>query len=270
LDRNTHEAREGGLSKPEFDTCERAIASMKNVSQKNWLEGLRKGTVDVAVALLLSRMSHLRTVEIRVRPGSVAGSTIFEALTLPESFTRTETIKSVIISVDWDEGGDPFQNPWEENMFDIAEHAPGLFHIPRVESLSIHCFAPSGSLWRGWKPFASSLKILSLKHGNLKEYHLKTILHATPNLEELDCSLVYDHELEEILNCIILHTALGQASKSLKSIKICIDLHFDDGWDVLNTMGSMKHFEKLKYYPTQSDNNSTCANTVFLDTLKFR
>ena len=65
-----------------------------------------------------------------MRRGSVVGSTIFEALTLPESFTRTETIKSVTISVDWNDDGDPFLNPWEENMFDIAEALPGLFHIP--------------------------------------------------------------------------------------------------------------------------------------------
>ena len=175
-----YEAREGGLSEPEFDTCERAIASMTHtyVSQKNWLEGLRKGTVDVAVALLLSRMSQLRTVEIRVRPGSVAGSTIFEALTFHEFFTRTETIKSVVISVDCDEDGDPSLNPWEENMFDIAEPTPGLFHIPRIESLSIPCFAPSRSLWRGWNPFASSLKKLCLKHGNLLEHVLHLPWHV--------------------------------------------------------------------------------------------
>lgn len=63
---NTHEAREGGLSKPEFEICEKAIASMTTASQKIWLEGLRKGTADVAVALLISRLTQLKTLEIRV------------------------------------------------------------------------------------------------------------------------------------------------------------------------------------------------------------
>lgn len=51
-----HEAREGGLSDLEFETCVRDICLMKGkISWMNWLQGLIHGTADVAVALLLHR-----------------------------------------------------------------------------------------------------------------------------------------------------------------------------------------------------------------------
>lgn len=267
---SAHEAREGGLSQREMGKCINLIASMKHVSRQNWLNGLHKGTLDVAVALLLSKMHQLTTIEIRVRHGSVAGSTIFEALTLPVSFMQTETIRSVVVSVDRDEDGDLTFNPWAVNMFDMAAQISGLFSIPEVESLSIPCFAPSGSFWRNYEPNAWNLKKLHLKNGGLREHHLYRILRETPNLQELDCDLVYNYELDQFLNCKILHAALGQVSGTLQSVKINIEVYFDRGWDVVITMAPMKHFKKLKYYPIPLAINSTCTNTALLDILKFR
>jgi len=191
-------------------------------------------------------MHQLTTIEIRVRYGSVARSTIFEALTLPESFMQTATIRSVIISVDFDEDGRLSFNPWEVNMFDIAAQLSGLLSIPRVESLSIPCFAPSPYLWRNYKPYAWHLKQLRLKHGSLREYHLHSMLSQTPNLQELDCDLVYDCRLDQFLDCQIFQAALRQVSGSLQRVIIDIEVRYNDGWDVVNTM---RHFKKLKYYP---------------------
>lgn len=61
-------------------------------------------------------------------------------------------------------------------MFDVAEQATGLFHIPRIETLSVSCFAPSTSVWKGTAPFAPTLKELRLKNGCLNERMLAVIL----------------------------------------------------------------------------------------------
>jgi len=136
-------------------------------------------------------------------------------------------------------------------MFDIAEQATGLFHIPRIETLSISCFAPSASVWQGCIPCAPTLKKLRLKHGCLNERMLAVILKATPNLEELDCDLTFDYEDLELCDCEFLNAALGQVSRSLNSLILNFEVLYDNEWrpewNVLSPMGSMKHFKKLKY-----------------------
>lgn len=134
-------------------------------------------------------------MDITVRPGSVVGSTIFEAFTTTEAPTKARTVKSVSISVDNDEDDDPIIDYWDENTYDIAEQAPALFNIPKLESLSMVCFAPSNSLWKGFNPLASSLTELSLSCGEMTEHHLRGILRVTPNFKKLDCHLVYDYDL---------------------------------------------------------------------------
>ncbi|KAF4628787.1 hypothetical protein G7Y89_g9361 [Cudoniella acicularis] len=248
------EAREGGLSKEETALCERAIRRMEHVSRARWEVGLRIGSLEIAIALLLSRLCQIRSIEIRIRGGSMVSSALFEALGGPSTMCRLQSIKSVAVSIDQNDYGDPVFDRYGGNPFDIDHQMKALMSLPRLEKLSVNCFAPDTIFWPSTLPLAHGLKTLYLNYSDLNEETLRKTLLATPVLEDLECELVYDRSMGEYCDGEKLNAALSLVSDTLRRLVLVIDILYpnetDDGdglWNVVRPTGSMKNFKQLRF-----------------------
>jgi hypothetical protein len=264
---NITEAHENGLSSSEFRYCESVICKLP-VSQRNWLDGLYQGRLDITVGLLLLIVGwwgRLKTLDIRIREGSTVGSALFEVLILSKLPRSTGSITDVVafqyltyITLSKDLFEDMptidlyhhYDN--EDEEFNIDQQVSTFLGMPKIQFLDIAYCSPIPN-WPSSLPTASNLKHLDLTHGIMNDRSLKEILAATPKLTDLACRLVYDREYHFELNCEELNEkALGQVSPTLQSLVLNIDVLYpdmdDDGngpWDVLVPMGSMKQYKKL-------------------------
>ncbi|KUJ21721.1 uncharacterized protein LY89DRAFT_729226 [Mollisia scopiformis] len=258
---NMFEAREGSFSGKEFDLCEKTISRMPDVSRRHWLSGLQKGRLDVFVGLLLLRLSRskkLKTIDIRIRECSTLESVVFDALDIScimQAVSRYASVTSVTFSMDKDEKKSAYvdlEDHTEMDMYHVDRQVWKLLKFPRLESLALHLCSPCHT-WQTRLPIASHLRKLTLKYGAMEATNLGTLLSSTPQLEELDCDLVYDRSINQRLDCEKLNRSLSKVHDTLAYLTIGLkvlwpDTEDGDGpWDVLKTMGSMKHFRKLTW-----------------------
>ncbi|KAH7419449.1 hypothetical protein BKA64DRAFT_17125 [Cadophora sp. MPI-SDFR-AT-0126] len=221
------------------------------------MDGLYKGRLDVVVGLLLLGMTGLTHVDIRLRDTSAIGSTVIEALRSPSGtsphYHRHPNILCVKVSFDC-EHGMPMRTVWEhhkEDIFDAYHPVPDIVKFQKLESLSL-AFCSPGNFWHGKLATATALRKLSLRHGLINEHILKTFLAATPNLEDLDCELVYDDGVQQYLDCNVLKSALYFVHKTLKRLVVDITIIPAEEWNpvpwnIQHYMGSLKAFAQLRY-----------------------
>ncbi|KAF8866950.1 hypothetical protein BDZ45DRAFT_179019 [Acephala macrosclerotiorum] len=252
------EAREGAFTVKEFGVCEKTIARLSYDSRNNWLDALYKGRLDVILGLLLLRFSRspqLTTIDLRIRDGSTVGNPIFEALTIPATVQRPfSSVTSITFSMDKCYDEDSFwwlEDHHVEDEFDVDTQVGKLLKFPQLSSLALNFCSPNPT-WPNVLPISTSLKRLSLKFGSLRERMLAQLIEATPMLEELECDLAYDRFAGGQMDCSILSRSLESIKNTLTSLSITIVLLWKrerdaQPWDILEPMGSMKDFKKLRY-----------------------
>ncbi|KAH6724352.1 hypothetical protein BKA61DRAFT_28091 [Leptodontidium sp. MPI-SDFR-AT-0119] len=276
---DSYQARECGLSIAQFETCKRTIEFLPSELHSYWLDGLYKGKLDVIMGILLLSLTGLTSIEIRLRDASTIGSTVFDALISPMASRphhyRYPHMKSVKVSIDH-MYGHPSRNVYElhrEDFFSAYLQVPSFLEFKQLESLSVTYCSP-GNFWRGKLSSALNLRKLALRNGLINERILTTFLESTPHLEDLDCELVYDNGAQQYLNCNNLKSALSLVQNTLKRLVLDIRVIYSPEWnpipwDILNSMGSLKGFEKLRYldipmilYATEINNASAAASLV--------
>lgn len=251
------EAREGAFTMEEFRVCEKTIARLSHDLTKNWLDALHKGRLDVILGLLLlrfSRSSRLKTIDLRIRDESTVGNPIFEALTIPATVQRPfSSVTSITFSMDKCYDEDSFwwlEDHHVEDEFDVDTQVGKLLQFPQLTSLALNFCSPDPT-WPDVLPISASLKRLSLKFGSLRERMLAQLIEATPMLEKLECDLAYDRFIGGQMDCSILSRSLESIKNTLTSLSITIVLLWKrerdaQPWDILETIGSMKDFKKLR------------------------
>ncbi|KAE8444053.1 hypothetical protein EG329_000921 [Mollisiaceae sp. DMI_Dod_QoI] len=196
---------------------------------------------------------HFKSVKIlAASPESGLFWDMFEAREGP----GYSSVTSITFSMDKDEDGDSYtwlEDHHGEDAYDVDTQVAKILKFPQLNSLELHFCSPDPT-WPSALPLAPNLRKLTLRFGSLRENMLGQLVASTPFLEELDCDLVYDRFLGQYMDCSKLNKLLSVVKDTLTRLAINLEILWaaetEDGngfWDVLDTMGSMKHFTKLRY-----------------------
>jgi hypothetical protein len=239
-----------------------AIHSAPNSNRmKEWTKLFLDGRLDVVVGMVLVQLLHLSSVEIRVRYGSTENNVVFQGLYAAYFENEVYTwrpIKSITISLDNKAERDWTPKQAFINVYNMDTHLPKTLRFPTLQQLSVSHLhngilayvlelAESDSC-----SMAKSLKKLKMTNCMLSEHRLKTLLSYTSCLEELECELQFDVGQIDVCLGDELLEALSEVSKTLRHLKVSLEirhefLHPNSG--IHTSMGSMKHFKKLRYGP---------------------
>lgn len=243
------------------DEIEMAWSHIKEMGLASieWLEGLEQGRSDVITALVLSFLSNLQTMNIRLRRSAYEhrthlGDKINRILTFSPGRTKKRTqqlLKSVEISKStssWHES----QNFFLENLFtDLAF----VFAHPSVEQLQL-TWTIAASVGGKSPPIGSQLKILHLRDGkhnnsvlNVWDRDLRSFLEATPCLEKLDVVFHFGpwSENHHTSSGLLIMEGLRLVRKTLKSLYIgfsSVD-RVHSNITIVGTLGSMVSFKQM-------------------------
>jgi hypothetical protein len=242
-----------------FELAKTIIRDMEYCSQDEWLEGLLSGRSDVIIALLLSRLSEISSLDIRLQTSHyqppIVGGTILEVLNskfLISGSPRFKNLKSVSLSIDRDDAGIQQCARRMAHLYRFNRQVAPLFYLPSINKLELARIHPEVPMGPSPVPIAQNLTTLIIRDSIIDENVLRILLRGTPNLEVLECELTYDHFKNEQCDCRVLGAALDQVAKSLRTLVISVRVQWPgrliDDWNiVVESIGSMMHFQELRY-----------------------
>ena len=229
--------------------------------EKEWMSLFLAGRQDFVVGLLLTRLTNLSSVEIRVPYGSTVDNLVLEALHtgfLEKGIYKWCPIKSITISLDDYAEADWTPKTSTNSLYGMDKQLLKILRFPQLEQLSLSHLHNGilalklASVGAEHPLMGRNLKKLKLPICRLGESQLKTLLDCTSNLEELECEMLYDfRDIDDVCLGNELLDALSKVSGTLKRLKLSLQIHaaFRPGDGVHTTMGSMKHFRHLRYEP---------------------
>ena len=153
-----------GFSRVETAVPLSLIEYLKLAPRQEWRIGFRQGRCDVILALLLSRLSEIEFLVIRLRSLSegppVTGNMIYHVLS-PKGNLRLpnfKALKSVLASVDLvDEDCGPFMS----YLYDFDRDVAPLFQLSHFKKLSVDWMEPNTMFLRK-QPMCPALTTLTL------------------------------------------------------------------------------------------------------------
>ncbi|KAI9711681.1 MAG: hypothetical protein M1812_007114 [Candelaria pacifica] len=248
------DASNSGFTGDEMTKIQDLVKSTNLSPRREWLEELDRGAGDVIIALLVSQLASLQSLDIQLdleendRP--YVGTIFRQALTSASStlgLSNFSSLKQITVST---EGHD-----LRERNVDFDTQIAPLFDLPSIEVIDLDWIGPNGSLWPGRQPITSTLTTLIIRGCHIKEDILSQLLAATPSLQNFSCHLVYDAEFNEWCHCDKLGSALQQIRTTLEGLKIsvywsasaAIDPSWGYSWGIRERIGSMKEFPKLTH-----------------------
>ena len=242
----------------EYELAKMTIREMGFFLQDEWLEGLRRGRSDIIIALLLSRLSELSSLDIRLRTihyqPPIVGGTILEVLrsrSLKDGSPWHKKLKSIALSIDRDERGFQTCKGRMAHLYRFDRQVAPLFDTS-IKTLELAWIRPESPLRPAAVPIARNLTTLIIRDSVIDEHVLGILLQGTQQLETLECELTYDPARNEYCDCRFLRSALDWVSTTLKTLVIGIRItcHGRPPTDreiILGSMGSMIHFQELRY-----------------------
>ncbi|EPE33901.1 hypothetical protein GLAREA_06914 [Glarea lozoyensis ATCC 20868] len=243
-----YDAREGGLSRVELLTPDYDISGeIPFHFILRTLSGLRAGQLEAYMAVLLTLLTNVRTVNFRLR-GPVVNHLMMKALV----YRPGRSMKTLKFTTDSTSGsGTRNFGPWLKwHRIDAA--LPSILSLPGIESLYVEelvCLTTTFefSLLASSTLF-STLKRLSLPRSNITELHVGSLLMAMPKLEHFECLLAYDQSDNERCHGEVLSLALSFVAETLVSLSLGIDILRPQPtlWQVAKPLGSLKNFKKLE------------------------
>lgn len=247
-----------GFTEREYELAEMIIREMDFFLQDEWLEGLWRGRSDIIIALLLSRLSEISSLDIRLRTihyqPPIIGGTILEVLrsrSLKDESPLHKKLKSITLSIDRDERGFQTCQGRMAHLYRFDRQVAPLFDTS-VEGLGLAWVCPGSPMRPSAVPIARNLTTLIIRDSVIDEHVLGILLRGTQQLETLECELTYDPVRNEHCDCQFLRSALDWVSTTLKTLVISIRITCHgrlptDREIILGSMGSMIHFQELRY-----------------------
>jgi hypothetical protein len=189
------------------------------------LEGLRSGSCDAMLALLLSLLWKLETLRITlVLPDDGNQCFVGNILQLNpfringhRSLDRLRTIEVTADRVE--------RRRLTNSISEFRQQIHSLFALPNLESVTLTGFRPS-AFQNIWENRIKSVRLTTLKIKNslIDERALEQLLTAlSPNLEILDCDF-YDYPVRDSFDCVTLTNALQKVHRSLDSLAISLTI----------------------------------------------
>ncbi|PVH81710.1 hypothetical protein DL98DRAFT_531047 [Cadophora sp. DSE1049] len=261
---------QSGFSQVEMAAALSLVEDLKLVSRQEWRSGFRQGRCDVVLALLLSRLSEIESLEIRLRSFSegppMIGHMIYHVLS-PKDNPRLPSfraLKSVSASVDhFDEDCASFPPDQMSYLYDFNRDVAPLFQLPYVEKLSLDWVEPITMPLRN-QPVCSALTTLLLREGNISAEFLQKLLRSTPKLKTLEFDVLsrmyetrdgQDLIVSRPLSAKTLGSALNQVCSTLERLVVGFSTYGGNDSDdrlqendfIAGKVGRMKQFGKLRH-----------------------
>ena len=224
-----------------------------------WMEDIQKGGSSVAVALLLSQLHAIETVELgEIFQNHFLGLMFEQALSYVGSSKRMSTFRH-LKQIELDPGA--FSPRAGALKLDDMK---SMFMLPSMQNVSFSITDMDTFSGHGLR--STTLRSLSLYNSQIREESLGQILAIVPNLKSLNCCLWHDpqpfhgHDFRSpFLDCELL----GQALKHTRSIEhLSISIKFftytalevdwggayEEGeeWGIKGNIGSLTHLKHLK------------------------
>jgi hypothetical protein len=231
--------------------------------KREWTTLFIAGRQDIVVGLLLTLLTNLSSVELRVRYGSTEDNLVFEGLytgCLKNQNFKWRPIKSITISLDDYTEPDWTSKSSTNSAYGMDKQLLKLLKFPQLEQLSVSHLNNGflalklASVGAEHPLMGRNLKKLKLPNCRLWEFQLKALLDYTFNLEELECEMQYNlQDFGDLCLGNELLDALSKVAGTLRKLKLRLQIHSDEYLHPYNgvhtTMGSMKHFRHLRYEP---------------------
>jgi hypothetical protein len=256
------------LSKVPEHEFECALSAIGNVgfptqAAAEWAEGLLLGSPTEWMALLLSQLQDIESLEIE--HGIVMVDWYISKILAPGSYgsgqgvtCRFNSLKEVTLSPnrDW---------TWHQQWYLAPiKFLIGLFTLPSMDKIDMILPEPDRidkiSLKRISMSF--SLRKLVFRHSEVGFRSLGRILRATPHLEALQYDFVQNmdqiaYSFSRIAPWAELNRVLQAVKQSLKTLRVSTDWYWtddekdggwvwpDDSWKQRGRLGSLQEFEQL-------------------------
>ncbi len=187
-----------------------------------WTEGLRQGTLDSYLAILLSQLPHIQRLHLSHAyfiESDLIGSVLRSRLCDPHSGTGTilDQLHTVSLERHWGSKDRAIRN---------TENALSFFYLPALKELSIAIDDPVASEfpWPTARPPLAK-RLTSLKVNAMREAHLGQLLSSTPSLRSLKWEWRFEKILEDqshtpIINFDQLMPALAHVKGTLTELTI--------------------------------------------------
>ena len=247
------------------------VDTLRLPSAHEWKRMIEHGRIDVFVALLLSRVSYSRTLEIGfgiVMNFKFAGmmlrhlSSSSAAAPVSPMFTQ---LQRVDFCTDRPRGNDNYLSmpcpQWDlqdspRNFHDIRP----LFFLPSMRYLRLWIQNPSDLFWRREVFGLSNLTTLVIHHSEARQDTISQLLSFTPCLERFEyhyhgCTDSRFHDKpSSYLDCAKLSEALSRVKSTIRFIVIFADWYSTSSaepetchaWGVKRNLESMRDFARLE------------------------
>ena len=223
-----------------------------------WIEQMQKGVAPVAVAVLLSRLHRLETVELGRGFQCHLLGLMFEHALSHAGPTKAMSTFRHLKQIELDPG-----SPSPRGGILKLDEVKTLFGLPSVKGLSFLAMDMDGPFQGG--PCNVNLTSLSLPNSQIREESFQQVLAMSPNLKSLKCCLWCDpepfgHDMRSpFLDCEVLGKALeytrfiehlSMSVKFFTSSALEVDwggaYEQDDEWGIKGNIGSLTHLKHLK------------------------
>ncbi len=242
------------FSKQEMRLAIRLIHSLRLSCVDLWLQELKRGEVDVFVALLLAQSYNLR----RLRLDFEFQTTKFVGSLLGRAALRSGHCPfSALETVDYSGDINDKVSPFMDHTIDFTQVLE-LFRLPSIQSMRMALPVYSIPWTEQNSPTTFTLTSLVLHHTQLSEIDLGHLLRASPNLKSLEFHLWYNlsssyrqrGDRQIYLDCVDLSTSLAFVRASLQHL--VVDIGFGYHGRVLapsegmnGRLDGLQHFVKL-------------------------
>lgn len=186
-----------------------------------WEEGLREGTMDAFVALLLARLPNLASLYMDANYTlytGITGCMLDLALSHPATcnLPRFRNLRRVV-AVDWGDRPRPTGTPNTDEVMP-------LFYLPSIQHLQVTVDNPKPYLCVA--PPSSPITALESLHLNrLREANLEPLLSVLPGLKKLKYDWLFRYDIDphvstELINLDQMASALDHARDSLTDLTV--------------------------------------------------
>ncbi|KAI9879070.1 MAG: hypothetical protein M1830_009711, partial [Pleopsidium flavum] len=253
------------LKADEWKLVTDVICAAQLPSEELWIRELKKGNADAFVALLISQLANLQSLELGFEfqkdsrfVGIMLKQMLFSSspTAMLSSFSR---LQRVACCTDFATGEHACTDcEYNGRFWPIPidfDQILALFYLPSIQSITVFMPDPDDFAWPSERPYTSTLTSLVLHHSEAKEETLEQLLSVTPHLKTLEynfwCEVEPAIHKSQYLTCDKLSRALEHIRATIEHLVISVCFFSGVIWEVVppcgikGDIGSLRRFEAL-------------------------
>lgn len=243
-----------------IQSLEKLICRTNFPSKEQWMVEVRAGSLDSWVALLISQLPNLKSLDLDFYPRH---SSAFIGMMFQHDLTSSPPVAVLsdfrhLHKIDNSAQKIPRgSSPWYHEIDINIEHVAPLFYLPVIQTLRLSNVERSPLLFHSGTrlPCVSTLTTLIIDLGRIDENALEQLLSVCPRLETLKYRFEVDAESPVKLSGEKLGRALQHIKATVKTLQISVGFFtttiLEVGWDFSCALegrlgSSLTRFDKLE------------------------